>query len=51
MMQAAFSYVIGLLFIINSVNTQLDVLEWVDMIVGVYFVIMGSIIGWMSARE
>jgi hypothetical protein len=49
--QVVFTFAVGFLFIVNSVNTATPLLQVIDMVAGIYFVGMGAILGWIKARD
>jgi hypothetical protein len=48
---ALFTYVIALLLFANAGQSPNTFLFWADWVVGVYFVIVGSLAGWQAARN
>lgn len=50
MFQAFFCYVFALLFIANSVNTDILALQFLDGAAAGYFLVIGAITGWLAAR-
>jgi hypothetical protein len=51
MMQTIFAFLVGFLFIVNSVNTPSMALQVIDTVAGVYFVVMGAVSGWLYANR
>ena len=51
MAQAAYAYAVALLLLANSVNTPAIALQVLDVIAGLYFVVVGCIAGWFAARD
>lgn len=49
--QVLFAYLIAILLIVNSVNSSIPALQVLDLVAGVYFAVVGSIAGWIAARD
>lgn len=50
MFMVLFAYAIALLLFGNAAHTDSTFLFWVDWLVGVYYVFVGSLAGWAFAR-
>ena len=48
--QVVYAYLVGLLLVVNSTATQ-GVLSWLNVIAACYFLVVGSIAGWIVARS
>jgi hypothetical protein len=51
MAQAGFAYLVAILLLANSVNGVPAWLQITDVVVAVYFAVVGSIAGWLAARD
>lgn len=51
MFAVIFAYLVGILFIGNSTIVPNQALQVIDLLVGVWFVIAGSITGWQHANR
>jgi len=51
MLQALYCYGIGILFMLNAVATDEVSLAVPDWIMAVYFIGMGSYVGWLSQKR
>jgi len=51
MFMVLFAYAVALLLFANAAHTDITALFWIDWAVGVYYVIVGSLVGWQTARN